>query len=291
MNEKILVTGANGLVGNALKEVSKHLIPNIEFTSRDDCNLMDYRSVFDRIKGYKYIIHTAGRVGGIGRNLSTPADQFYENIIINTNVINAAYKRGIKKLIAFSSMCAFPEKVSPYHENNFHSGEPFPAHRSYAYAKRMVDIQIEAYRKQYKVDYCCLIPGNIFGCNDNYSLTESHVVPALIHKAYLASKTGQPLEVWGDGSAAREFIYAKDLALICLALINSENPLPQRLVVSSPKEEKIKDIAEIIAKHMNINKIKWLTDKPNGQLSRPSDTSLFRYMFPHFNFSDINNFN
>lgn len=283
----ILVTGSAGLLGTALKAVD-HRDNRLVFIDRSHCDLMKYDRVKDWVGGgFDYVIHTAGRVGGIGRNLNSPAQQFHENIIINTNVIHACYEAKVKKLIAFSSACAFPADVNPFTEENFHHGEPFPAHRSYAYAKRMVDIQIEAYRQQHGVDYCCMIPGNILGEGDNYSLTESHVIPALIHKAYLASKTNAPLEVWGDGSASREFIYSKDLANACLDVLLSSNPLPQRLIVSSEREYKIKDIAEIIAECMKVDSIKWLTDKPNGQLSRPSSIAKFKGMFPNFKFTDM----
>jgi GDP-L-fucose synthase len=283
----ILITGGRGLLGSALKVVDPRG-HRMVFIDRYHCDLMKY----DRVKewvgsGFAAVIHTAGRVGGIGRNLNSPAQQFHENIIINTNVIHACYETGVNKLIAFSSACAFPANVSPFVEENFHHGEPFPAHRSYAYAKRMVDIQIEAYRQQYNVNYCCVIPGNLLGPGDNYSLTESHVIPALIHKAYIANKENTPLEVWGDGSASREFIYSEDLACACMDMLESSSDLPQRLIISGEREYKIKDIAEIIAKCMKVDSIKWLTDKPNGQLSRPSSIAKFRSMFPSFKFTNM----
>lgn len=286
---KILVTGSKGLLGTALQNIN-HRRHDFTFISRKECDLMDYWEVRRCIRGalkFDCVIHTAGRVGGIKRNLTSPAQQFHENIIINTNVIQACLEADIDRVVAFSSACAFPADASPFREDNFHLGEPFPAHRSYAYAKRMVDIQIEAYRTQYGVDYSCVIPCNIFGEADNYSLSESHVIPALIHKAYVAAREGTPLEVWGDGSASREFIYSKDLAEATLDVVEYDGPLPQRLLISSGLEYKIKDIAELIAKFMGVKEIRWLTDKPNGQLSRPSDSSKFKSMFPNFKLTNI----
>lgn len=283
----ILVTGSAGLLGTAFSAIEDRG-HRFVFISRSHCDLMKYDRVLDWIGGgFDYVIHTAGRVGGIGRNLNSPAQQFHENIIINTNVIHACHEARIKRLITYSSACAFPANVSPFTEENFHHGEPFPAHRSYAYAKRMVDIQIEAYKKQYGSDFCCIIPGNIFGENDNYNLTESHVIPALIHKAYVANREGTELEVWGDGSASREFIYSKDLANASLDILLSEGPLPQRLIISSDSEYKIKDIVEMITNCIKVVGVKWLTDKPNGQLSRPSSKEKFKSLMPNFQMTNM----
>jgi len=286
---KILVTGSDGLVGSALRKVCTNR-NNIIFSSRKDCDLMYYDQVFEMLKNNAVdtVIHTAGRVGGIERNLSTPADQFDENILINTNVIRAAHKAGIKKLIAFSSMCAFPSNVSPFTEENFHAGEPFFAHRAYAYAKRMADIQTEAYRKQYGVEYSTVIPGNIYGENDNYSLSAGHVVPSLIHKAYLAQLENKMLKVWGTGIASREFIYSVDLATIIMRLIDDNVKLPQRLIITDNRSITIKYIAEFIASYLNLSGIEWDSTKPDGQISRPSDTTMLHTLLPSIKFTEVN---
>lgn len=291
-SKKILVTGGNGLVGTAIRNISQ-LYPQYKFyfSSHKDKDLTkekDVLNLFSDIRPH-YVIHTAARVGGIGRNLNSPAQQFRDNILMNTHVIHNAYEFGVDKLIAFSSMCVFPVETKIISEENMHRGEPFRAHFSYANAKRMVDIQISAYKQQYGTkNYCSVIPGNMFGENDNFDLEDGHVIPSLIHKCYLAKKSNSLFEVWGDGSATREFLYAQDVAKICVELL-SRDELPQRLIVSAEKEHSIKEIAEKICNIFNlpIGNIKWLLDKPSGQAERPSDHTLFREYFSDFRFADI----
>lgn len=292
---KILITGTNGLLGSAIKRLAEninitkeYINYNFTFVNKDEIDLTSKEEVsymFDRIQP-NIVINTAGRVGGIGRNLNSPAQQFYDNTLINMNVIHAAYEYKVDKLISFSSTCAFPAKLDLFTEDNLHDGEPYPAHRAYAYSKRMVDIQSEAYKTQYGLDACTVIPCNIFGENDNYNLEDAHVIPSLIHKSYLANKNSTDFEVWGDGTPYREFIYARDLAAICLQLADSKKPLPIRLVVSG-LEYQIKDIANMINTNMYNKPIKWLTDKPNGQLRRTSSKILFNKLFPDFEFTNM----
>ena len=286
--KKVLVTGAGGLVGSSLQRVSmKESGSEYVFVDRKACDLTDQKQVaelFDNVKP-THVIHTAARVGGIGRNLSTPADQFVHNVLMNTFVLESARKVGVKRLLAFSSVCAFPADLPLFQEENLHSGPPFPAHGPYAYAKRMVDIQIESYRKQYGIEYCSVIPGNIFGENDNFSLTDGHVVPSLVHKAFLAKQKGEKLHVWGDGTATREFIYVDDLARVCINLLDVEN-LPQRIIVSG-REVSIKNIAEWIAKFAALEGISWDTDMPVGQSRRVTDSKIFNEIFPDYKFFDL----
>lgn len=293
-NIKILITGSNGLVGSALKAISSLYSQykyQFYFSSHEDTDLTKEEEVIDLFKKAKphYVIHTAARVGGIGRNLNSSAQQFRENILMNTHVIHHAYLNKVEKILVFSSMCVFPADAQIITEDNMHKGEPYCDHFSYANAKRMVDIQISAYRQQYGIkNYCSVIPGNMFGENDNFDLEDGHVIPSLIHKCYIAKKNNFPFEVWGDGSATREFLYAKDVAKVCIELLSKEE-LPQRLIVSAEKEHSIKDIVEKICYIYNFPKenIKWLLDKPGGQQKRPSDHTLFRKYFPNFEFSNI----
>ncbi|HAI39857.1 MAG TPA: GDP-L-fucose synthase [Maribacter sp.] len=259
------------------------------FVGRQECDLLNQesiRKVIDKIKP-DAVIHTAARVGGIGMNLSTPANQFYENVMMNTMLIHQCAMAGVKKLIAFSSVCAFPAKIECLKEEKLHKGEPFPDHLSYAYAKRMVDVQIEAYNKQYGLNYCSVIPGNIFGKRDNFNLKHGHVIPALIHRCYLAKQANIPFEVWGNGEPMREFIYSEDVARVCVQLIQKEK-LPQRIIVSGEREYKIKEIVSIICKNFDYYNVRWLKDKPNGQMKRPSDKSIFNQFMKDFKYSDIN---
>lgn len=290
--KKILVTGGSGLVGKAIRNIS-HVYPQYDFyfSSRNDTDLTKENDVLNMFGHAKpdYVIHTAARVGGIKRNLSSPAQQFRDNILMNTHTIHYAYEYGIEKMIVFSSTCVFPEDIEIIKEDNIHGGPPFRGHWSYAQAKRMVDVQIDAYRQQYGIkNYCSIIPGSMFGKNDNFDLEDSHVIPSLIRKCYFAKKNDSLFEVWGDGSAKREFLYAQDVAKVGIELLSREE-LPQRLIVSAEREYSIKEIANIICNILNFPKtnIKWLLDKPSGQAERPSDHTLFRKYFPDFTFTDI----
>jgi GDP-L-fucose synthase len=204
---------------------------------------------------------------------------------MNTFVLESARKSGVERLLAFSSVCAFPGGIESFRESDLHSGPPFPAHGSYAHSKRMVDVQIESYRKQYGLQYCSVIPGNIFGENDNFNLADGHVVPSLIHKAYLAKESNQKLSVWGDGSAMREFIYVDDLSNICIELLKAKE-IPQKIIVSGP-EVSIKKMAEDIAKYAGLTGVEWDTTKPVGQLRRQTFSEVFDSMFPDYEFFDI----
>lgn len=287
MSKKILVTGGDGLIGNSFKSISNNY-DNFEFifTNRKEADLTKESDVNNLISKYKpeYVIHAAARVGGIGLNLNSPAEQFYNNIMMNTIMIEYCKKYNVKKLLAFSSACAFPGDLLIQKESELHSGEPFEAHRSYAYAKRMVDVQIEAYNKQYGLDYGTIIPGNIFGKFDNFNLQNGHVVPSLIHKCYNAKKTNTKFSVWGRGDASREFIYSDDVAKACVDLL--EKKFPQRIIISG-NVYKIKDIVSLICKYFNYYNIEWQTDKPEGQLYRSSDKTVFNSVLPDFSLSDI----
>lgn len=291
----ILVTGGNGLVGSAIRDISC-LYPqyNYYFTKHEDIDLTKEELVEKLFKKVKpdYVIHTAARVGGIGRNLNSSAQQFHENILMNTHLIHHAYLNKVEKILVFSSMCVYPAETQIISEDIMHKGEPFRAHWSYAHAKRMVDVQISAYKQQYGIkNYCSLIPGNMFGENDNFDLEDGHVIPSLIHKCFLAKRTNSRFEVWGNGSATREFLYAQDVAKVCIELLSREDidELPERLIISAEKECSIKEIANKICNIFNfpIENIKWLLDKPSGQAERPSDHTFFRKYFPDFRFTDI----
>jgi len=290
MKQKILITGGDGLVGNALKKfVNVYNNYDFIFVNRNIADLTDENQVklmFDKYKP-DYVIHAAARVGGIGRNLNSPAKQFTDNILMNTHMIHHSYTHNVKKLIAFSSVCAFPKTLEVIVEDKLQDGEPYDAHFSYAYSKRMVDIQIQSYKKQYNVNYCSIIPGNIFGENDNFNLEDGHVVPSLIHKLYLAKTNSSPLVVWGDGSSTREFIYAEDLALICIKLLDEVENLPLRLIVSGKEELSIKTLVELICNQADYNNVYYDTTKPNGQRKRPTDHTLFHSIFENFSFTPL----
>ena len=206
MDSKILVTGGTGLVGSAINA-------NVKVgRSYDLTNPIVCDSMFAE-HNPTHVIHCAAKVGGLGGNMNYKGEYFHDNIMINTNVIESARKSGVTNLVAFLSTCVFPDDVEyPLTEKKIHLGEPHFSNYPYAYAKRMSDIQIRAYREQYGLNYTSVIPCNIYGPNDNFSLEHGHVIPMLMHKLYLAQQNNTDFVVWGSGKPLREFIFSKDVA-------------------------------------------------------------------------------
>lgn len=287
---KILISGSSGLVGSALEQESKNFPHEFFFLTRKDGDLtkeQDVERIFATLKP-DWVIHAAAVVGGIGGNMSCQADYFYQNLLMNSYVIHYACEYNVKKLLAFSSVCVFPDKIPILEENSMHKGEPFPGNFAYAYAKRMIDVQIRAYKDQYGIkNYTSIIPGNIFGENDLYNLTHGHVLPSLIHKIYLAKKENKSLSVWGNGLSEREFIYSKDLAKILLKIIEKDE-IPERIIVSGKEKYSIKEVVNLLCKVSEFkNEVVYETDKPNGQLSRPTNLKVLNELIGDFKFTDF----
>lgn len=279
---KKIITGGTGLVGSAFKDGTK--------LSSKHYNLISEVQTRKMFMDHKpdIVIHTAATVGGVGANMNYPADFFYNNIMMNTNVINEAYIFGVKKLVCFLSTCVFPDNVEyPLDETKIHKGEPHFSNAPYAYAKRMADVQIQAYNKQYGTKYFCVIPTNIYGPNDNFDLENGHVIPMLIHKCYLAKQNNTPFEVWGSGKPLREFIYSQDVAdIIDLLLEKYDGTDP--VIISNPKEYSIKQVVELIVKYMEFEgEVVWLSDKPDGQYRKPSSNKKLLSIIGDYNFTSL----
>jgi GDP-L-fucose synthase len=284
---KILVTGSNGLVGSAIKQLN---LKDVVFIGHQDVDLTDFnktKEYFADIKPER-VIHLAAVVGGVGSNMSHPGSFFRDNIMINTNVLESARLAGVKKLISLMSTCVFPDKIEyPINEKDLHNGPPHPSNFGYAYAKRMLDVQSRGYRKEWGCDYIIGIPTNIYGPNDNFSLTDGHVLPALIHKIFLAKQNNSDLTVWGTGKPLREFIYSLDIAkLITWALDNYNEESP--IIFSPGTEISIKELVGLIALKMKFSgKIIFDETKPDGQHRKPSDTSKIKKYLPDFEFTNM----
>ena len=278
--KKILVTGGYGMVGSAMESQIK--------LSRETCDLTNPKQtekLFQLIKP-DGVIHCAGKVGGIGGNSNYKGEYFYDNLMINTNVIESARKAGVKNLVAFLSTCVFPDKVKyPLTIDQIQLGEPHESNYPYAYAKRMADVQIRAYREQYGINYTSIIPSNIYGPNDNFSLEHGHVMPMLIHKLYLAKKNKTDFTVWGSGKPLREFVYSKDIAKVAeWALFNYEGTDP--LIVSGDEEISIKDLVGLLVDEFKFKgKVIFDKTKPDGQLRKPSDNSKIKELMPDFKYT------
>ena len=282
-----LVTGSNGLVGSALKEVMKE---DAFFATREHADLTNYsetEKLFSRIRPSK-VIHLAAVVGGIGGNLIHSGEYFRENVQINVNTLEAARKFGVQRVVSFMSTCVFPNDAPyPLSPETLHLGQPHPSNFGYAYAKRMLEVQSRAYRTQWNLDYVVAIPANIYGPHDNFNLTEGHVVPALIHKTLLAKNQEKDIIVWGTGQPLREFIYSADVAKLALWMLEnyfSENPL----ILSSGIETSISELTRLVANSLDYRGQTIFDDtKPEGQLRKPSDTTPLNQAYPSFEFMKV----
>jgi GDP-L-fucose synthase len=277
-----LVTGGTGLVGSAIKADTK--------LDSFDGDLRDWQTTIALFKELSpdKVIHCAGKVGGLGGNMNHKGEFFYDNIMINTNVLEACRLVGVKKVVSFLSTCVFPDKVEyPITEKKMHNGEPHNSNYPYAYAKRMLEVQSRAYSEQYGTNYVCVIPTNIYGPNDNFNLDNGHVLPALLHKCYLAKQNGTDLKVWGSGKPLREFIYSEDVARLTeWALDNYEEQEP--IIFSTSEEISIKNVVDIIVDKFNFKgNVVWESNKPDGQYRKPSDNSKLRSYLPDFKFTPV----
>jgi len=289
MNNKkqILITGSNGLCGSALREISKNYIDKYDFVFIDH-HYGDLREKFFvewLLSSYhpNYIINTAAKVSGLGGNMAEQETHLYDNLLINAHLIHFAVKYKVEKLLAFSSVCVFPDNCGILREDKMHQGEPYKLNFAYASAKRMIDFHIRASKSQFGIsNFCSIVPSNIIGKNDYYNLNSAHLLPSLIHKIYLAKKNNTPLYVWGDGLSMREFIYADDLARILLDLIEMEN-IPERLIIAGDKEYSIRDIVGFLVEVAEFKgEVIYQPNQPNGQRSRKSDLTLFNSLFSDF---------
>lgn len=294
MNKKTLITGGNGLVGSQFEGDNYIKIGSKDYDLRNQNDtdylfeIMTSKSQYNDYKAIDSIIHCAGKVGGLGGNMNHKGEFFYDNIMINTNVIEACRKYKIKKLVCFLSTCIFPANVEyPLTEKKIHLGPPHFTNDAYAYAKRMADIQIRAYREQYGLNYVSVIPTNIYGINDLFDLENGHVIPMLIHKCYLAKQNNTDFVIWGSGKPLREFIYNKDVAKLTEWVLNNYEDV-EPLILSHSQEISIKDLVSIIVKEMDFKgNVIFDDSKPDGQFRKPSDNSKLKSLLPDFEFTPI----
>ena len=289
---KLLVTGASGLVGSEFKG------DVVAITSKVG-DLRDKKIVDDIFGFYSdkekqkehvidKVIHCAAKVGGLGGNMDAMGQYFYDNLMINTNVIESCRKHDIKKLLVFSSTCVFPADVEyPLTEDKIHLGPPHETNYGYAYAKRMADIQIAAYNQEFNTKYFSVIPCNMYGPNDNYNLETSHVIPSLIHKVYLAKLNNTDVSVWGSGKSLREFIFSKDVAKISELLIDTYNDT-KPIILSTSNEVSIEEIIVTICEIMDFkNNIIFDKSKPEGQFRKPADNTYLKSIIGDYQFTNL----
>ena len=209
---KILITGGNGLVGSAVIKILKHQNKYVVLNpTSKECNFENFDDTFAYFQKHQpnIIIHLAAKVGGLFKNLSQKVEMLEKNLLINFNILKCSSMFKIDKVISCLSTCVFPDKIEyPIDEAKLHQGPPHFSNSSYAYSKRILHIHSEAYNQSNsKTKFQCIIPTNIYGPFDNFSLENGHVIPSLIHKCYLAKKENEDFVVRGSGKPLRQFIF------------------------------------------------------------------------------------
>jgi GDP-L-fucose synthase len=276
---KILVLGGSGLVGKNLQHVVKHSVDEWVFCSSNDGDLTDYDQTYQLIMSERphTVINLTAYVGGLYKNIKEPVEFFTNNIIINMNVMKACHNLKTHKLVSMLSTCIFPNEITyPIDETHLHLGPPHYSNECYSYSKRMVDVLSRAYNKEYGCKFVTVIPGNIYGPYDNFNLKDAHVIPALIHKCYLAQKQGTALEICGSGLPLRQFTYALDIAELLIWVVNNFEDTELPLIISSTEEMSIVQVVEKITKEFGFTgKTVWNITQSDGQYKKTiSDNRL-----------------
>ena len=268
-DSKVFVAGAQGLVGSAIvRNLEAKHYNNIFWIRRKNCDLRDRKQVdayFEQAKP-EYVIIAAAKVGGIHANSTYPAEFIYDNLMIQTNIIDAAYKNGVKKLIMLGSSCIYPRLAKqPMKEEELLTSELEPTNDAYAIAKIAGLRMARAYRQQYGFNAISLMPTNLYGPGDNFHPENSHVMPALIRRFHEAEKSDAPkVTCWGDGSAMREFLHVDDLAEACYVCMQDYDE-DYHINVGTGEDVTIKELTETIVDVVGYaGDVEWDTSKPNG---------------------------
>jgi GDP-L-fucose synthase len=315
-NKRVIVTGGAGFLGSfvieklQLRGAADIIVPHIEDYDLTDVNTI--RRFFDNVEAASnlkpspfecspvytpsssaspdrthlpkletVVIHLAALAGGIGANRARPAEFFYINLIMGVQLMHEAWKRGVEKFVAIGTICAYPKFTPlPFKEENLWDGYPEETNAPYGLAKKMLLVQAQSYREQFGFNAIYLLPVNLYGPRDNFDLETSHVIPAQIRKCIEAKEQGaSQVNLWGDGSPTREFLYVEDAARgILLAAEHYNGNEPANL--GSGFEISIKDLAETIARLTGFEgRISWDTNRPNGQPRRALDVTRAEKFF------------
>jgi len=280
----VLVTGGTGLIGSHLIElllerganvrtVVHSRRPPIELKDVEmvQGNLARWDSCIEAVKGMEYVFHLAGFVGGLGRNVTHPAGMFTPNVLMNTQMLDAARLEGVDRYLYTSSACIYPGKLDFFVEDRGWDGPPERSNASYGWVKRMGELQARAYFEEYGMKIAIVRPTNAYGPRDNFDLETSHVIPALIHKAV---ERHDPFVIWGTGESTRDFIHAKDIARgMYLAL--EKYAVADPINLATGRSIRTKDLAHLILKlsgHKNA-RVTFDKNKPTGQVERRVSTT------------------
>lgn len=285
----ILVTGGTSTVGKHLKKIL-HPFSQAIYHNSSICDLSNYDQTLKVFKEISpdLIIHLAGVVGGIQDNIDRPVDYLEQNLLINTNVIKAAYKAGVGRLIALSSTCAYPDKLDTYPmiEEDIFKGPPTPTNFGYAYSKRCMISLIEAYNKQYNTNYCYITPSNLYSELDTHKNKKAHYVTALLDKIIEQEKLGgTTIQLLGTGKPLRQFTYAGDVAAIIKMM--AHDSINESFNISNPETYSIHELATITLKALDKSHWNIVYDSPelDGQYRKDVSINKMNKILPDFIFT------
>jgi GDP-L-fucose synthase len=275
---RVVVTGGHGFLGSFVVDRLRAAGAKEVVVPRSDKH--DLRVQTEVLRLYTdtrpdIVIHLAAVVGGIGANRENPGRFFYDNAIMGLNVIEAARISGIEKFVCAGTICSYPKFTPvPFREEDFWNGYPEETNAPYGLAKKMLLVQLQAYREQYGFNGIYLTPVNLYGPRDNFDLESSHVIPALIRKCIEAKQTGAPeIVAWGTGNATREFLYVEDAAE-AIVLAAEKYSKPDLVNLGSGEEISVRDLLEMIRTMVGATGVvRWDHTKPDGQPRRSLDTS------------------
>ncbi len=283
-DQRILVTGGAGFLGQQVVHQLRQAGASgdkITVVRSRDYDLRQLESCQRVVEQQNIVIHLAAHVGGIGLNREKPAELFYDNLMMGTQLIHSAYEAGVQKFVCVGTICAYPKFTPvPFKESDLWEGYPEETNAPYGIAKKALLVQLQAYRQQYGFNGIYLLPVNLYGPSDNFDPQSSHVIPALIRKVHEAQQRGDvAIPVWGDGSPTREFLYSTDAArgiVMGTQFYDGSDPVN----LGTGYEISIKDLIELICELMGYTgELVWETDKPNGQPRRCLDTQRAKEQF------------
>ena len=283
---KVLVTGGSGFLGKRLKMCE----PTWQYVSSKDYDLINPIEVKQMFKEIRpdAVVHLAARVGGIKDNAENQALFYYQNVMMNTNIIQEAYLAGIPRVLSSLSTCAFPDKLEhyPFSEKDFHKGSPTETNFSYGYSKRMLHVQSVAYRKQYGMNYSTFCPSNLYGPQDHFGSSSSHFVAALVHK-FANLCDNKVIELWGTGTPLRQQLYVDDLCEIIPILLERHNSdIP--LIVAPNENLSVHKMSQIITEVDKKRSVSFtFNGKLDGQYRKDGDNSMFLDLVGGYNFTSF----
>jgi GDP-L-fucose synthase len=276
--KRVTVTGGAGFLGSHIVDVLKKRGAQVRVVHHDHYDLTKPVDAFAALVDQKsqVVIHCAAKSGGIGANCSHPAVYFYENLLMGTHIIHEAHRVGVEKLVLIGTVCSYPKHtIPPFHEDDIWNGYPEETNAPYGLAKKMLLVQADAYRREHGLNAIVLLPVNMYGPRDDFDLETSHVIPALIRKIDNALENGrEEVELWGDGTATREFLYVEDAAeAIVRATERYDGPDPVN--IGSGEEVTVLELAMKIRLLMTDRAIgfKQNLSRPSGQPRRILDVS------------------